>query len=279
MTEAHRRVAADATGQLGAFSRKQAHAAGLTDGQLRRRVQSGVLEPIGPNAFRSAFTPRGALADLAALMLERHRNVRRVGVVIHTSNDLPLIDRARAQGLAVLSGARTVIDLCRTAGPEALTRAVDSGLRDGRFNEDLLHRRIVALRSKGRYGLPKLLDVLAGVDATRGGHSWLERRYLALLADAGLPRPQTQQVLAKAGDRLVRVDCRFAGTPVVVELLGYRFHASGAQLTRDAARLNALLLAGHAPYQFTYAQVTECPHDVVRITREALRVHAPSASA
>lgn len=311
MTEAHRRLAADATGQLGAFSREQAHAAGLTDGQLRRRVQSGVLESVGPNAFRSPFAPRGPLADLAALildvgepvwasgptaaalhgfdgfrlappfhlMLERNRNVRRIGVVIHTTTDLPLIDRARAQGLPVLSGARTVIDLCRTAGPEALTRALDSGLRDGRFNENLLHRRIVALRSKGRYGLPKLLDVLAGIEVTRGGHSWLERRYLSLLADAGLPRPTTQRVLTKAGDRLVRVDCYFPGTPVVVELLGYRFHASSAQLTRDAARLNALMLDGYAPYQFTYAQVTECPDEVLEITAEALRHHAPPASA
>lgn len=310
MTTAQRRLAALATGQLGAFSREQAHVAGMSDAQLRRRVESGILEPVGPNAFRSAFAPRSALADLAALvldvgepcwvagptaaalhgfdgfrlrppfhlMLERGRNVRRLGVAIHTTTELPLIDRGHAQGLPVLSGARTVIDLCRAASPEALTSAVDSGLRDGRFNEDLLHRRIVALRSKGRHGLPKLLDVIAGVEVTRGGHSWLERRYLRLLEDAGLPRPLTQQVLTRAADRLVRVDCRFAGTPVVVELLGYRFHATATQLARDAARMNALVLAGHVPLQFTYQQVVEEPATVLDQTAAALAAHGPAAA-
>jgi hypothetical protein len=124
MTNAHRRIAADATGQLGAFSREQAHDAQLSDRQLRRRVQSGILEQVGPHASRSALTPRSELGDLTALVLdvgepvwawgptaaalhgfdgyrlrkpfhlalERGRNVRRIGVVIHTATELPLID-------------------------------------------------------------------------------------------------------------------------------------------------------------------------------------------
>jgi hypothetical protein len=50
----------------------------------------------------------------------------------------------------------------------------------------------------------------------------------------------TQQVLSRAGDHLVRVDCYFPGTNVVVELLGYRYHRTVARMSRDAARLNAL---------------------------------------
>ena len=130
----------------------------------------------------------------------------------------------------------------------------------GSTSEDLLHRRIGALRARGRYGIPTLLDVLDGREVTRGGHSWLEREFLRLVAAAGLPRPETQAVLTKAGDRLVRVDCRFPGTPVVVELLGYRWHRTKAQMARDAERLNALVLDGFTPFQFTYDQVvTESP--------------------
>ena len=144
-----------------------------------------------------------------------------------------------------------------------MSAAVDSALRDGLASEDLLHRRIAALRAKGRFGVPALLDVLSGREVTRGGHSWLEREFLRLVALSGLPRPRTQQVLSKAGDRLVRVDCRFPGTPVVVELLGYRFHRSRQQMTRDAQRLNALVLDGFTPYQFTYEQVVERPREFV----------------
>jgi hypothetical protein len=302
MTRAHRRIAADATGQLGAFSREQAHAARLSDDQLRRRVQSGILDQIGPNAFRSAFAPRTELGDLTALVLdvgepvwvtgptaaalhgfdgyrlkkpfhltlERGRNVRRIGVIIHTTTELPLIDRAHAGGLPVTSAARTIIELTRTESPGALARSLDSALRDGLMSENLLHRRICALRGRGRYGVPRLLDVLAGNEVTRGGHSWLERHFLRLLSDAGLPRPETQEVLTRAGDRLVRVDCRFPGTNVVVELLGYRFHSSRGQLARDVQRLNALIADGFAPYQFTYEQAVTDGAYVVATVRTAL---------
>jgi hypothetical protein len=99
-------------------------------------------------------------------------------VKVHTTTELDLIDRAKAAGIPATSGARTLIDLARCEPPDRLSVALDSGLRDGLFNEDLLHRRIVALRTKGRYGVPTLLDVIAGVEVTRGGHSWLEREYL-----------------------------------------------------------------------------------------------------
>jgi hypothetical protein len=181
---------------------------------------------------------------------------------VHTTLELPLIDRAVAVGVPVTSGARTLIELARTETPSRLTIALDSGLRDGSYNEDLLHRRIVALRTKGRYGVPKLLDVIAGVEVIRGGHSWLEREYLRLTSAAGLPKPLMQRVLTRAGDKLVRVDCHYPGTNVVVELLGYRFHRSPAQLRRDAERLNSLVLEGFAPFQFTYGQIAGGPDEV-----------------
>jgi hypothetical protein len=206
------------------------------------------------------------------LALPRDRNVRRIGVHVHTTIDLPPIDRTSISGLPVVRPHRVVIELARSEPPDVLAAAIDSGLRDGRFNEQLLHRRIVALRGRGRYGLQRLLDVLAGHEVTRGGHSWLERRFLTLMASAGLPRPTTQQVLTKAQDKLVRVDFAFAGTNVVVEVLGYQFHRSQQQMNRDAARINALLLAGQAPYQFTYRQIVETPDRVTADVIAALNL-------
>src|SRR5688572_1631005 len=142
MTIDIRRIAAVATGQLGAFSRDQAHAAGLTDLQLRGRVQSGLLDQIGPNAFRLPGAPPGALADMRALILDigppcwaagptaaalhgfdgytlrkplhitvtRERNVRRIGVVVHTAVELPPLDREEIDGMPVTSPTRTLID-------------------------------------------------------------------------------------------------------------------------------------------------------------------------
>ena len=303
MTSDNRRFTAVATGQLGSFSRRQAHAAGISDRQLRGRVQSGFLEQIGAHAFRLIGAEHGLLGDLRVLMLDigepcwatgptaaaihgldglsllrpfhvtvlRDRNVRRLGIVVHTTLHLPAIDRETHDGLAVTSPTRTIIDLAGYETAGRLAAAMDSAFRDGLSSEDLLHRRIAELRGRGRFGMPRLLGVLEGQEMTRGGHSWLEREFLRLLAAAGLPKPLCQQVLTKAGDRLVRVDCRFPGTNVVVELLGYRFHRTKHVLARDTQRLNALVLDGFAPFQFTYEQVVGDVETVIATVATALR--------
>ena len=302
MTNTYRRLMAVATGQLGLLSRRQANGVGVSNAQLRSRVSSGSLLQVGVDTYRLPGAPAGALAELRALMLDiggevwasgptaaalhgfdgyhlrppfdvtilRDRNVRRLGHRIHTTGSLDLIDRAVVDGIACTSGARTVIDLARTEDVEHLTIALDSGLRDGKFNESLMHRRIVALRSSGRFGVPRLLDAIEGVDVIRGGHSFLEREYLRLVAGAGLPVPTPQVVLTRAGDHLVRVDFRFEGTPVVVEVLGYHSHHTKEQLRRDTERMNALLDDGFRPYQFTYDHVVSDPDGVLAVTRRAL---------
>jgi hypothetical protein len=171
-----------------------------------------------------------------------------------------------------MSATRTMIDVARFVRPDRLTAALDAALRDGLTSEEALHRRITQLRSSGRYGIPQLLAVIEGSEITRGGHSWLERRFLELCGRAMLPRPATQQVLTRTGDRLVRVDCRFPGTRVVVELLGYRWHRTKAQMSRDAERQNALILDGLLPIQFTYDQVTLDPDGTIDTVRRTLAV-------
>ena len=277
-------MADTATGQHGAITVEQIGTAGMSPDQLRRRVQSGILDQILPHTFRSPFSATSARAELAALILDcgpesfasgptaaalhrldgfvlkapfnvtvlRGRNVQRAYHFVHTTTELPLVDRTTVEGIAAMSATRTMIDVARFVRPDRLTAALDAALRDGLTSEEALHRRITQLRSSGRYGIPQLLAVIEGSEITRGGHSWLERRFLELCGRAMLPRPATQQVLTRTGDRLVRVDCRFPGTRVVVELLGYRWHRTKAQMSWDAERQNALILDGLLPIQFTY---------------------------
>ena len=193
----------------GYLTRQRAYDAGISARQLRRRAQVGWIDQVGANGFVLASERRTKTVDLEASIAEigsecwasgataaalhgfdgyelrrpfhvtvmRGRNIERAGVRVHTTKEMPRIDRSVMNGIALTSPARTVIELARSLDARRLTAALDSGLRDGGFNEDLLHRRIVALRSKGRYGIPLLLDVIAGLDATRGGESWLEREY------------------------------------------------------------------------------------------------------
>jgi hypothetical protein len=158
-----------------------------------------------------------------------------------------------------MTPTRTIIDLAPVVSSRRLTVVIDCALRDGLTTELLLMERIGALRSQGRAAIPKLLAVLDGAEPSRGGHSWLERRFLELVAAAGLPRPATQQVLGKVDGRTIRVDCRWPRTPLVVELLGYRWHRTRLQLQRDTARQNAMVLDGLLPLQFTYDDVVTRP--------------------
>ena len=75
--------------------------------------------------------------------------------------------------------------------------------------------------------------------------------------------------------RTVRVDCRFVDVPLVVELLGYRWHRTKAQMERDAQRTNALQLAGFAVLQFTYERIALYPSTVVNEVAEALAQLTP----
>ena len=302
MPEGLRRLSTTATGQHGAFTKKQAIAAGFTDAQLRSRVQSGSLERPGVHTYRSPLTPRSQIGDLTTLVLDigepcwisgptlgalwcfdtyrlgrpfhltvpRGRMMQRSGAVIHTTESIPLLDRDRIDGLPVMSATRAIIDLARSESAERLTLALDSALRDGLTSEEFMHGRIAALRGSGRYGIPRLLDVIDGVELSRGGHSWLERRFLELIGNAGLPRPRTQQILTRTRSRTVRVDCEFIEVPLVVELLGYRWHRTKEQMSRDAERINALQFAGYFVMQITYEQIALHPDNVVADVLAAL---------
>ncbi|MEM8745322.1 MAG: DUF559 domain-containing protein [Actinomycetota bacterium] len=291
-----------ARGQDGVATRTQARTVGLTDDRLRRLVAAGILAQIGTNAFRLLGAPSTPLGDVRGLVLDvggdavacrataaalhgldgfrlappydvavgRGRHVNRIGHRIHTVTRLPDADRATVSGIAVTGVERTLVDVARNARPDEVTAAIDGALRDRLTTEDSLHRRVAVLRGPGRAGIGAVIRALEGLEITKGGHSWLEREFLRLVAEAGLPRPVTQAALARAGDHLVRVDAVFPGTRVVVEVLGYRYHRTAAHMARDAQRTNALLAQGYEPYQFTYRQVVDTPHDVVATVRAAL---------
>lgn len=204
------------------------------------------------------------------LLVPRERGVRKVGHAIHTTTLLDHLDRESVLGIPVVSPSRTLLQLAATEPPHRVTAALDSAVRDGLTTDDFLHRRLAVWRASGRNGVRPLIAAVDGAEVARGGHSWLEREFLRLLEAAGLPRPTTQAVLGRRGDRLIRVDTRFPGTNLVVELLGYRWHRTKPQLTSDAQRLNRLLLDGFLPIQFTYPLVVEQPESVVADVREGL---------
>ncbi len=273
----------------------------MSDHQLRRRVQSGFLEQTGPHSFRLPGAATGPAADLRALVLDigepcwvsgptaaalhgfdgfvmrrplhvtvlRDRNVRRIGAIVHTTAHLPAIDRESRDGLPVTSPTRTIIDLARTEPPARLSAAVDSALRDGLTSEDLLHRRIAALRAEGP---------LRSADAARRARrtrdhprrpQLAEREFLRLVALGG-NRPGFRDGSQPRCCRWQRAtptppdDCRFPARRRWSNCSATSFQQIDAADSPDARRLKPASSPRSSRSSSTYEQVEIPPEAVGR---------------
>lgn len=187
--------------------------------------------------------------------------------IVHTTVKLELIDRAMVRGYPVTSAARTIIDLAgRDITAARLADAIDSATRGGLVTAAFLSTRMAALRPGRPRGIRRLDELV--LDA--GGHSYLERRFLRLVRESGLPRPRCQVVHRRDGKTVARVDFDFVPSTVVVEVSGRRGHVSDSDRDKDTRRRNELQRQGRRVLEFTTAHVLDDPEYVVRTLRENL---------
>ena len=113
-------------------------------------------------------------------------------------------------------------------------------------------------------GAAKLRAVLSGdVQVTL---SELERRFLELLREAGLPLPKTNK---RAHGR--RVDCRWPDRRLTVELDSYRYHRSRHAWEQDRRREREARARGDEFRRYTYGDVLESPRLMLAELRALLR--------
>src|SRR5690606_42052459 len=103
-----------------------------------------------------------------------------------------------------------------------------------------------------------------------GGHTALERLFLRLVRESGLPIPVPQVVHRHDGRHVARVDFLFADHDLVVEVSGGRGHSSPSERAKDARRRNELQRLGRTVLEFTYEQVTRRPDQVIATLTEFL---------
>jgi hypothetical protein len=297
MRDFEQRIAAAAADFHGLVTRTDATRAG-TGRQVRRRVANEEWITLAPGVWRLAGVPTswemqlhaglawlgptavvcgaaaaalhgfdGFLPGPVEFLVPRTQRWRRGPFVVHTTDRLELIDRASAGGLPVTSAARTIIDLAgRDVTSRQLAAAIDSAARSGLISIASLTARMTALRARRPAGIRRLDELM--LDA--GGHSYLERRFLRLLRELGMPRPRTQVVYRRDGTTVARVDFGVADRDVVIEVSGRRGHSSDADRRRDARRRNELQRQGKKVIEFTTADVLDDPDYVGRTLREHL---------
>ena len=289
--------------QLGLLTRRQAHAAGLTDSTIETKVRNREWRIIRRGVYAgAAVKPSYAQAVLAAilavdgpawashltagalralktpapdgihLLTPYDVRVRLAGVVQHRTKVLPPRDVGEAGGVPATSPARTLVDCLPWLGTQGFAKAVDDARRRNLLTYDELDRCHHAIDRGPRTGrhlvVPGRPVVIARATGQRhAGGSERELDVLDILERAGVPLPQQQHEVTIDGRTYV-LDYAYPEPKIVLEWEGFAEHGLVYETFHgDRPRNNRLRLAGWLLLQFT-AESTE--HDIVGDVTAAL---------
>ena len=159
-------------------------------------------------------------------------------------------DRTTHRGIPVTTVSRTLVDLAQSLPLAALARAChEAGVRYGTTPAAV--ERVLTRRPNAP-GAKKLRLVLTG-DAPVT-LSKLERGFLRVLRDAGLPRAQTNR---RTGGSYV--DCRWPEHRLTVELDSFRYHNSRHAWEGDRRREREARARGDEHRRYTWTDVFDQP--------------------
>lgn len=233
-TEAHYLAAVKACGPAAVLSGR---AAAYFWGILR-----GVRTPPGPEVI--VPTAR----SIEGILTTRHR--------LHHS------DKTTFRRIPITTPARTLVDIAPGTPDDELARAChEAGVRfkvtPGKVKAVLARRRRVP-------GSRKLMAIMVG--DTKVTLSELERAFLELLREHGLPLPETNKVYDQN-----RIDCRWPEYRLTVELNSYRYHNSRASWEADYERERRARRRRDEFLRFTYDDVFEDPTYMLAELRRLLQ--------
>ena len=195
-------------------------------------------------------------------VVSRH-SLKLVGVRTHLAT--PPLPSLPFRGVPCTLPARTLVDIATTATSAELADAIDRA-RSGQIVR--LKDLEAETRSKRR-GAGALRRELERLGHSGGpSPSVLESRMARLFRTYGLPEPRAERI--SGPDGRFRIDYTYDDQRLGIELYGYTSHSSPAQLRKDTARQNELILAGWAVLIFTWPDVTRQPARVAAQIRAAL---------
>jgi predicted transcriptional regulator of viral defense system len=271
-------IAALADRQHGVVARRQLGALGLGARAIDHRLQCGRLHVVHRGVYavgHRVLSPRGrwmaavlacgdgaVLSHRSAAALWTIRPTSRADVELTTPTQLrprdgllphcavlPADEVTTLDGIPVTTAARTLFDLAAVLTRRPLERALDEAevLRlDG--PAELLRRH------PGHRGAATLRALLLDGRAPAPTRSELEERFLALVDEAGLPRPETNAIVEG-----YEVDAVWREARLIVELDGYATHGTRKAFERDRIRDRTLLARGWRPIRLTSRQLAADP--------------------
>ncbi|MBI5090655.1 MAG: DUF559 domain-containing protein [Actinobacteria bacterium] len=200
-------------------------------------------------------------------LVPRGRKHRPFPFNLHSTQHFDQSDLLMQDGVRLTNATRTVIDMAIAGLPaREIEQVIDDAMQRRMTSLPTLQKRTAQLCGRGVPGS----SMLKALVLDSGGDSYLERRFLAPVRRARLPRPRCQVVHRSDGKRIARVDFQFVGTNIIVEVSGRLGHASDRDRRRDARRRNELQASGHVVLEFTTADVLDDPTYVIESVRARL---------
>ena len=272
------KLAALATAKRGVLTRAELLRAGVSDRQIRRRVEKGLLILVHRGVYRVGHTaPSFEATYLAAVKacgteayLHHHAAAYTQGllpltrkppppaVMCATERSVPGVRTKRCRkihplevcthkGIPMTTVPRTLLDLAATATDDELTRACHEAWIKHRVG--LPHVQAVLARHPRAKGVARLRRVMGGEASLY--LSKLERGFAQALRRAGIELPETNVQVDEH-----YVDCRWRGR-ATVELDSFAFHNTRRSWEQGHRRRRAARDRGEEFRQYTWTDVFE----------------------
>ncbi|HEX5374926.1 MAG TPA: DUF559 domain-containing protein [Solirubrobacterales bacterium] len=195
------------------------------------------------------------------------------GISAHRDDRVAPADRTTWRGIPCMTVERTLLDIAAVLPEWELRKAIAQAEVLGIL--DFSAMRELIRRSRGRRGVARLRLIFEELDpATKRTRSELERRFLRLCRNSGLPRPEVNVAL-DIGDGRIEVDFLWRDAGLVVETDGRQFHDTASAFQRDRWREQRLQLAGWRVSRWTWQQVENEPGRVTKTIRALLDQQNP----
>jgi len=263
--------------QHGVVTRRQLLSGGLGSDAIQRRISTGRLHPLWKGVYAvgrpevdrygrwMAATlscgPRALLSHASAaalwgmiawdgtidVVLPAESVRRRPGIRVHRRVDLDATGRRLASGIPVTDPVNTLVDIAPGRSVAAVERAVREADRLELVDPERLQSALDDIPR--RPGIGRLRSIL-DADTFALTESGLERRFLKIVREAGLPKPETQIWVNGA-----RVDFYWRDLGLVVECDGIKYHRTPSQQKKDRMRDQTHTAAGLTTLRFAEMQI------------------------
>jgi len=275
--------------QHGAFSWRQAVAAGATSRMAHTRVTRGTWLRLAPAVYALPSHPGTWHRALMAAVLGEQSAVvgGRSAAALHGLSGfrpghpeiivppgangrsrLATVHRSAhhrstiVERIPVLTVCDTLFAVAGQLGSQPLGMVLDDAVASKAVTIAQLQARFLDLGASRRPGIA----AMAGLLEARGAHGYvppesvLEGSLYAILDRPGMPGYERQAMLPWAP--AARVDARLLASPTLVEADGRRWHTRVADLARDHQRDRLAAAHGYLTLRFTYEEIRGDPGGV-----------------